>query len=218
MHSHLLLLTPNPIAAIRALPAYGALLLRLLADLGALAISLYALYFRRHGRRDMVMVYGSFNVGLFAVLSVITVQGIGVGAGFGLFAILSIIRLRSEPFSNQEIGYFFIALVLGLINGIDSANIVYTLVLDAIVVGGVFFADLPGLLPNVRQRRLTLDETWADEDALKTVLSERLGLKIRDVSIIEIDYVRDVTLVDVRYTPRAANPELADIPHEVLRS
>jgi hypothetical protein len=47
------------------------------------------------------------------------------------------IRLRSEPFSNQEIGYFFIALVLGLINGIDSGNIVYTLVL-AIVPGGVF--------------------------------------------------------------------------------
>jgi hypothetical protein len=139
-----------------------------------------------------------------------------VGLGFGLFAILSIIRLRSEPFSNQEIGYFFVALVLGLINGIDSGNIVYILVLNGIVAGGVFFADLPGLLPNVQQRRLTLDETWLDEDALKAMLRDRLGIEIRDVSIVEIDYVREVTLVDIRYTPGAAAPHHVEIPYEAV--
>jgi hypothetical protein len=204
------------LAAASSVPSYDALLLRLLVDLVALAVSIYALYFRRHGRRDMVMVYSSFNVGLFAVLSVISVQNISVGFGFGLFAILSIIRLRSEPFSNQEIGYFFIALVLGLINGIDSGNIVYTLVLNAMVLGGVFVADFPGLLPNVKQRRLTLDETVSDDDALKVMLSERLNLDIRDLTIVEIDYVRDVTIVDIRYTRGASSPNVADRPHELL--
>jgi hypothetical protein len=201
---------------VRAVPPYGGLLLRLLIDLGALAITIYALYFGRHGRRDMVMVYTCFNVGLFSVLAVISVQSISVGLGFGLFAILSIIRLRSEPFSNQEIGYFFIALVLGLINGIDSGNILYILALNGIVAGGVFFADLPGLLPNVQQRRLTLDETWLDEGALKAMLRDRLGIEIRDVSIVEIDYVREVTVVDIRYTPGAAAPHHVEIPYEAV--
>ena len=42
-----------------------------------------------------------------------------MGVGFGLFAVLSIVRLRSEPFSNRELAYFFVALVLALVCAID---------------------------------------------------------------------------------------------------
>ncbi|MGG7380820.1 DUF4956 domain-containing protein, partial [Escherichia coli] len=61
----------------------------------------------RRPRRGLLMVYATFNVGLFAVLSVISVRHVGPAVGFGLFAMLSIVRLRSEPFTNPELAYFF---------------------------------------------------------------------------------------------------------------
>ncbi len=48
-----------------------------------------------------------------------------MGVGFGLFAVLSIVRLRSEPFSNRELAYFFVALVLALVCAIDLGDAAY---------------------------------------------------------------------------------------------
>jgi hypothetical protein len=50
-----------------------------------------------------------FNVGLFLALVVITARDVSAGVGFGLVAVLSIVRLRSEPFTNGELAYFFVA-------------------------------------------------------------------------------------------------------------
>jgi uncharacterized protein DUF4956 len=197
-------------------PSYPRLLARLLLDVVALAAAIYVLYFRRHGRRDLFMALACFNLGLFAVLSVITVEHFGAAFGFGLFAILSIIRLRSEALSNQEVGYFFIALVLGLINGIDTGQVGYTVLLDAIVLAGVYFADHPDLLTPVYKRRLTLDQVYADEEEIRANLRERLGLDVREVEILEADYVRDITRVDIRYVGRPPIKPLADDAEEEL--
>ena len=44
---------------------------------------------------------------------------VDIALGFGLFAILSIIRLRSTSVTQQEVAYYFVALVMGLVNGMD---------------------------------------------------------------------------------------------------
>src|SRR5919199_6156802 len=119
-------------------PDYADLTLRLLVDLCALAL-LAALIVARRPRRGLIMVYASFNVALFAVLSVISVRHVGPAVGFGLFALLSIVRLRSEPFSNQELSYFFCAIVLGLINGLRVTETGYLVLLDGVVLITLFF-------------------------------------------------------------------------------
>src|SRR5512144_2438247 len=98
-------------------PDYPDLLLRLVLDVAALGL-LAALVVARRPRRGLIMIFATFNVGLFAVLSVISVRHVGPAVGFGLFAMLSIVRLRSEPFSNPELAYFFSALVLALVCGL----------------------------------------------------------------------------------------------------
>src|SRR5215210_2462969 len=92
---------------------------RLAIDLVAIVALAYLIYLRRHRRRDLVVIYALFNIGLFLAVVVMTAGSVGTGFGFGLFAVLSIVRLRSEPFSNVEMAYFFIALVLALVCGLD---------------------------------------------------------------------------------------------------
>ena len=72
-------------------------------DLVAIVILAYVLYFRRHRRRDLLLSYVALNIGVVAVTSALGSVEVGVGLGMGLFGILSIIRLRSDQITQQEI-------------------------------------------------------------------------------------------------------------------
>src|SRR3954468_16691504 len=113
---------------------YGSFLARLGFDLVGLAIFWLMLHVRGHARRDLFMVFSLFNLGLVIVLTVIASSSSATASGFGLFAMLSITRLRSEPFGNAELGYFFVALVLALVNGVGvmDGDLAFTGLLDVI--------------------------------------------------------------------------------------
>ena len=120
---------------------YPEFALRLALDVVAIGILTHLLFLRRHGRRDLRDTFVIVNVCVFAALSVIGTQKISVGVAFGLFAILSIIRLRSEPYDNIEIAYFFGSLTLALINGFEQSQIVLVVILDAFVLATVYVID-----------------------------------------------------------------------------
>jgi uncharacterized membrane protein len=156
----------------------------LVLDLVCIGIIAFAVYYRRYRRADLVIAYVALNISLFSVAVLIVSQmKIGVAFGFGLFAILSIIRLRSEPISPEEGAYYFVALVLGLINGIVFHNADLARVLDFGIVMVMLLLDNP------------------HEGALRADLERRLGGKVKRMFVKETDYVRDTTVVDVRYVP-----------------
>ena len=74
-------------------------------------------YFRRYYRRDLVLAYMALNVGVLAVTMLLSSSSAGAGLGLGLFGILSIIRLRSNSITQEEVAYYFVALALGLVGG-----------------------------------------------------------------------------------------------------
>src|ERR1044072_563477 len=90
----------------------------LVVDLAAIFLLAYVLYFRRHRRADLLLGYVALNVGIFVAISLLPTVRVDIALGFGLFAILSIIRLRSSTVTQQEVAYYFVALVTGLVNGL----------------------------------------------------------------------------------------------------
>src|SRR3954468_13156806 len=129
-------------------------LLRLFLDLVSIGL-LSLMVARRRPRRGLFMVYASFNVGLFAVLTVITHKHLGPAIGFGLFAMLSIVRLRSEPFGNADLSYFFCALVLALANGMRLRDQALALAVDGVILATLFLVDHPSLYRRTARQRVT---------------------------------------------------------------
>ena len=174
------------------------LLPRLAIDLVAITVLAYGIYYRRHRRQDLFVIYAMFNVGLFLALVVITAGEVSAGVGFGLFAVLSIVRLRSEPFTNGELAYFFVALVLGLVNGIDIGAPALAALLSAIAIAAAAVIDHPRLLRRTRSLEVTLESIPPGEEALRRHLEERLNARVTECRVLEIDYVRETVRVAVR--------------------
>jgi hypothetical protein len=175
--------------------------LRLAIDLVAIAALVYGLFYPRHRRMDLVVVYALFNVGVFLALSVIAAGEVSMGVGFGLFAVLSIVRLRSEPFSNRELAYFFVALVIALVCALDIGHSAYAGLLAAVALLAAWAIDHPRVSRPSRRLEVTLDLAFGDDDALRVHLRERLRAPVLDVTVREIDYVRETTRVEVRLGP-----------------
>jgi Domain of unknown function (DUF4956) len=176
------------------------------ANLVALAIIAYGLYFRRHSRRDLLMTYTTINIGLFLVMTIFSLHDAGIGIGFGLFAILSIIRIRSEEFSTTEISYVFSILAIALINafGISQQlpgtfDMLFLLLLNMIAILVVYIMDHPRLLRKVGRQQITLDIIHTNEHDLRADLEKRLNVRVLDYAIAHVDYVREITVLNVRY-------------------
>jgi hypothetical protein len=185
---------------------YASLLLSLFVDLCALGV-LSLLVARRRPRRGLFMVYGTFNLGLFVVLTVISARHVGPAIGFGLFAMLSIVRLRSEPIGNAELAYFFCALVLALVNGLPVKDEPLIIGLNVLVLLTVGFVDHPVLYRRTARQRVVLDTVLSSPSDLRAELERRLGVEVVEVTVEEVDFVREITRVTVRHFQPHGVPE-----------
>jgi hypothetical protein len=179
----------------------------LVLDLVAIAIIAFGVYYRRNRRADLALAYVALNVSLFSVaVMIVSETKIGVAFGFGLFAILSIIRLRSEPIAPEEGAYYFVALVLGLINGMQFHNVPLARLLTVGLVLVMVLLDNALVMPRARRQVVTLDMVYPSEVQMRVDLEARLGGKVKRLFVKETDYVRDTTVVDVRYVPVTRPP------------
>jgi Domain of unknown function (DUF4956) len=132
-------------------------------------------------------------------VAVIQMTQVAAALGFGLFAILSIIRLRSEPFNNRELAYFIGALVLGLVNGIGTGALWFTVLLNVVLLSSMFLLDHPLLLQSDLRRQVVLDRVIIDDIELRAALAALLRADITDVAVSAIDLVKDSMVIDVSF-------------------
>jgi hypothetical protein len=186
---------------------YADYAIDLLVDMAAIFLLAYVLYFRRHRRADLLLSYVTLNIGLFVAMSLLGTVRVDIALGFGLFAILSIIRLRSSAVTQQEVAYYFAALVMGLVNGLDLDDRLLVVFVNALLVVTMLVVDSRPLRDRARRMDVTLDVVHADDAALVADLERRLGGRVMHYVVDEIDYVRDIMVVDVRYRAASRVPE-----------
>ncbi|KAA6220952.1 DUF4956 domain-containing protein [Streptomyces albofaciens JCM 4342] len=177
----------------------GQLTAHLVLDLAAVSVLTFAIYYPRHRRRDLVPAYLALNVALFAVVSALAQVGEGGTAlGFGLFGVLSIIRLRSDSIQHEEVAYYFTTLVLGLLCGLPHLDFGIAASFAVLLLLVMYGADHPRLLSRTCRTVVTLDAVHTDNRSLHEELVRRLGEPL-NWSVKEVDYVRDLMVVDVRF-------------------
>lgn len=167
-------------------------------DIVMIAILSYAIYYRRHTKADLALAYIALNLGVFAAVAMLANVEVGMGFAFGLFGILSIIRLRSTTLSQVEVAYYFVSLVFGLIHALAGERLLLVIGLDVLLLAVMFGLDRDRISARTREHRIVLDRAITDRDLLAEELEFRLGAPLVNVHIEQLDFVRDMTTVIAR--------------------
>ena len=167
----------------------------------------YCIYYRFSRRRDYYVTYMLFSSGMFALLWLMQILDIQTGFVLGLFAIFGMIRYRTETVPIREMNYMFLIIAVSVINSLSlkADGLAWYLLLFAniaiIVLAWAFEAwqgrkriskkiILYEKIENIKPERRP--ELIAD-------LEERTGLKVLDVEIGHIDFLRDVAYINITY-------------------
>lgn len=179
------------------------LLARFLIDIVAVLLLVFGMYYRRHHDKELVTTAALFNFAVFTVLVILSSVDFGVAAGFGLFAILALFRLRSEQFDKIEISYFFASLAIAVICSIQGTTLPFVVLVVAFLLVGAFILDHPRVLQSMDGLKITLDKIDAhalsDVDAMRSDLTRRLGVEVVYYNIRSFDYVNDTARINVYY-------------------
>ncbi|WP_333774304.1 DUF4956 domain-containing protein [Streptomyces sp. IBSBF 3136] len=169
-------------------------------DVVALLILVGWLYRRRPSAPAMPLVLVALNMGLFAAMGTISAGKFPAGVGFGLFGILSLVRLRSAAFTLRDVAYAFVSLVMALCTGLPQRDSWLVIVLDAAVLLAVLVVDDPrSYRPPTRTVKITLDRIYDDPALIPQDVAVRFGQAPLSVVVDEVDYVRETTRVSARY-------------------
>ncbi len=181
------------------------LLLRFLLNGVFAYILIDRIYYRINKQKEYLFTFFILNILIFFVSSLLSDAKIKTGFAFGLFAIFSILRYRTEQMNIKEMTFLFTSIILAVINSMVTiktplANILFA---NVIIITAAYFLErrwlksfshcIPMIYENIEliniERR---DEFIADVEA-------RTGVKVKTFEINKIDYLKDVADITVYY-------------------
>ncbi len=173
---------------------------RLGLDVLSMLVLVGLLYRRRAAAPEMTLVFTALNIGLFAAVTAIGSGSFPTGIGFGLFGLLSLVRLRSAAFTLKDVAYTFVALILALVNGLPERDFAVVVALDVVLLVAIWLTDESRVTRPTRIVRITLDRALTDTDEATAEVRRRMGIEPVGLTVDDVDFVRDTTRVRVRVT------------------
>jgi len=170
----------------------------------ALVLVRFIYYPSTHDKR-YVFTFLAFNTVIFFVLTFMTSVSIGVGVGFGLFAIFSILRYRTDPIPVREMTYLFIIAALPVMNSAASTDSVWLQLIsaNAAILLIMWLLEKEWGFRYEASKRVIYEKIELirpDRRAeLIADLEQRTGLTIKRVSIGKVDFLHDTADLRVFY-------------------
>jgi hypothetical protein len=175
-------------------------------DIIGMILLIFVLYYRRYHDKELVTAAALFNLFIFSVLAVLSSVNFSVAAGFGLFAILALFTLRSEPLSKIEMTYFFGSVAIAVICSIQGGTQLFSATVVAIVVIGTYLIDHPKMLQSVGGAKITLDRIdqslFSDPKVVRAELSTQLGVDVISYQVLQLDYINEMVRLNVFFRTR----------------
>ena len=191
----------DSLLAQRLLAENSDVLMRLVLNVVGMSIHVFGIYYRRYHNKEVVTAAAMFNIFIFSVLTILSSVNFGVTAGFGLFAILALFTLRSEPLEKTEMAYFFGSVAIAVICSVRGGTIVLPALITAFVILSVYVIDHPRMLKSVRGVKLFLDQIDADllsdQTAMTARLAKRLDVEVLSYEVLQLDYINEMARINV---------------------
>ena len=145
------------------------------------------LYYPKSRRVDYYFTFMVFSSAMFLLLFVMNNLSLQIGFTIGLFAIFGMIRYRTETVPVREMTYLFIIIAVSVINGIGADIPFGELVAANVTSTKLVIYDKIDLIVPERRAELVAD------------LEKRTGMKIKDIQLGQVDFLKDSAWLKVTY-------------------
>jgi len=175
-------------------------------------------YYPRSKDKNYVFTFISFNTLVFFITYLLSAAEIGVGVGFGLFALFSIIRYRTLPLPTKEMTYLFAFIATGIANsiGLEIVSLAEVIFMNVAIVGVIYFLDAVFFTRSEMSQTVTYEKIENIKPENRSILikdlEDRTGLVIDKVSVGRINFLNDTVRVKIHYHLEK-NPRLNQ-PHD----
>jgi len=198
----------------------GELGIRFAVNLLICWLLVHFFYYKKSQRRDYYFTFLVFSSAMLTLLYIMGSVEVGVGLTLGLFAIFGVIRYRTETVPIREMTYLFVIIALAAVNGLaplytvtdlstaphyvlDWGNLGVMGLVNLLVVLLVWVLESESLVKHTTTKLVLYDriELIVPErrEELIADLEKRLGLKIDNIEIGHVDFLKDSAFIKVYY-------------------
>lgn len=176
---------------------------RLAVDLVSVFILIRFIYYPNYRTKEFFFTFFIFNLIIFLITYMMNKVEMSMGAAFGLFAVFSIMRYRSEDISIKDLTYLFLVIAIGLITAVSKGGWDELSLINAIIIVVTLLLESNLLMKRELGKSVLYENIEMikaeNQEKLLEDLRTRTGLNIHRFSITKVDFLRDMATIRVYY-------------------
>jgi hypothetical protein len=191
-----------------------ALIFRFLINFFSVGVLIKYIYYPIYKHRELFFTFFTFNCIIFFISFLLNQIDLSMGAAFGLFAVFSMLRYKTEEIAIKDMTYLFLSIAIGLISAvakikgipdhfewlfliaINGTILLITFLLESNIFGEREFVKL------ISYENLELIKD-GKQDVLVADLKFRTGFDVHRYTIQHIDFLKNTVRIKIYYRPKA---------------
>ncbi len=171
-------------------------------------IVIYRIYYKINRNREYLFTFFIFNLLIFFVSSLLSDVKMKTGFAFGLFAIFSILRYRTEAINIKEMTFLFISIIIAVINSTVTMKIplVNIIMANVVIIGSVHILENRWLKNfnesiGIIYEKIELIQKGREAELIED-LKIRTNLNVVSYEVLKIDFLKDIVKLRVFYAQK----------------
>lgn len=188
----------------------GKMGIRFLVDFLSVFVLIRLVYFPIYKKRELFFTYFIFNIVIFMICFLLNKVDLSMGAAFGLFAVFSMLRYRTEDISLKDMTYLFLVIAIGLISAVtkikgaeDGTEAMFVGIINLMIIIVAYLLESKVLMKKEAVKTIIYENINLIEASRETELIEdikkRTGINVHRVSIQKIDFLKDSAQIKIFY-------------------
>ena len=177
----------------------------LLINMAAIVTLVGACYYRFSENRAHSSAFVLFGTGVFMITALLHKTDISMGFAFGLFAVFSMLRYRTESISVKEMTYLFLVIAISLLNAVSGLSPYELITIDAFVIALAYLLETNLFMVKLHERVIEYEKIEnirpQNLQRLKDDIRDRTGWEVVRIDILHIDFLKDCARIKVRFKP-----------------
>lgn len=184
--------------------------LRFLVDFLSVLVLIRFVYFPIYKKRELFFTYFVFNIVIFMICFLLNKVDLSMGAAFGLFAVFSMLRYRTEDISLKDMTYLFLVIAIGLISAVtkikgtaDSTEAMFVGCINGLIIVVAYLLESKLLMKKeavktIVYENINLIESSREKELIEDI-KKRTGINVHRVSVQKIDFLKDSAVIKIFY-------------------